>query len=309
MPHFFPDNRVLWYNQRMNSSKIMDMERAAALLLPGNRTLALGGNSLHRVPHGFVRVLSRRDDLSLHLVKTAGAYDIDLLCLAELVVAVSAGFVGYETRFGLARHYRRAVEGGATEAREHACYTVIASLRAASFGLDFLPVRGLDGSDLVEARGFRRITNPYAETESGTAGDSVVAIPAIKPDLAVIHVQYADRYGNGVILGPKCEDLLMARAASRVVLTTEHLVATEELPVPLDHLDVPGVLVDGVVHMPRGAWPGSCHGEYTIDTTGVEALLRLRNRTELLDYLDRLDQDHPVGDKTTRAVESRKVDV
>ena len=102
------------------------MEGAMELLEPGERTLALGGNSLHRVPHAFVHALARRTDVRLHLVKTAGAYDIDVLCLAGLVDSVAAGFVGYESQYGLAPHYRHAVESGITAAREHACYTVIA---------------------------------------------------------------------------------------------------------------------------------------------------------------------------------------
>ena len=271
----------MWYSDFMKPTKNISMRQAAALLEPGARTLAIGGNSLHRVPHAFIKELVRlrRSELKLHIVKTAGAWDIDLLCLAGMVTDVSAGFVGYETRFGLARHYRRAVESGEVNACEHACYTVIAALRAASYGLGFLPVRGLDGSDLVEARSFRRITDPYDE-----AG-SAVAIPAIVPDMAVIHVQYADRRGNGVIIGSKNEDVIMARAAGKVLLTAEHLVETENLPVPLDHVDIPSVLVHAVVHAPNGAAPGSCCGEYEIDESGVTALVEAAGNSALTDLL------------------------
>lgn len=258
------------------------MEEAVQLVEPGERILAIGGNSLHRVPHEFIRKLCLRDDLSLHLVKTAGAYDIDILCLAGMVRSVSAGFVGYETEFGLARHYRHAVEKEGVEAREHACYTVIAAMRAAAYGLGFMPVRGLDGSDLVEARGFLRIPDPYAPEDRTR---DVVTIPAIRPDLAVIHVQWSDQQGNGVIAGAKCEDLLMARAARRVVLTAEQVLATDDLPVPLDHVDIPAVLVDAVVEAPRGAWPGSCHGVYSADPAGVQELLDLASRDALMAYL------------------------
>lgn len=256
----------------------------AVTLLDGEVTIAFGGNSLHRVPHTFVRALALENDLSFHLVKTAGAYDIDLLCLTGRVRSVSAGFVGYETEFGLARHYRKAVESGATEAREHACYTVITALRAAAYGVSFLPVRGLDGSDLPTARGYTWIDDPYGN------GPPSVAIPAIRPDLAVIHVQYADEYGNGVIIGPKNEDLLMARAARHVVLTTERIVPTDELPVPLDHIDIPSVLVDAVVLTPRGAWPGSCAGEYDIDHDGVQALIDLSDGEHLSQYIRSLPE-------------------
>lgn len=273
--------------------RVMTMKEAALLLEPGERTLALGGNSLHRVPHAFVRALARREDLALHLVKTAGAYDIDMLCLAGLVRSVSAGFIGYETEFGLARHYRRAVESGAVEAREHACYTVITALRAAAYGMPFLPVNALEGSDLVAARGFERVGNPYPDsaTKGSLVQPAYVAIPAIVPDLAVIHVQWADRLGNGVIIGPKNEDLLIARSARRLILTAERIVdSPDELPVPVDHIDIPSVLVHGLVEAPQGAAPGSCAGEYEIDSASVRKLLALTSREELLDHLDAWDR-------------------
>ena len=268
------------------------MEGAMELLEPGERTLALGGNSLHRVPHAFVHALARRTDVRLHLVKTAGAYDIDVLCLAGLVDSVAAGFVGYESQYGLAPHYRHAVESGITAAREHACYTVIAGLRAAAFGLSYLPVRALYGSDLPVARGFRWLRDPYAD-RSPTPTDpghddphTFIAIPAIHPDLAVIHVQFADRRGNGVIIGPKNEDLLMVRAARSVVLTAERIVATRDLPVPIDHIDIPSVLVDAVVEAPGGARPGTCAGEYDQDPRSIRRLLALKSRDELPAFLD-----------------------
>lgn len=259
----------------MNRQKLVSMRTAVDLLPPSNPTLALGGNSLHRVPNAFVRLLALRNDCRIHLVKTAGAYDIDLLCLADMVSGVSAGFVGYESEFGLARHYRAAVESGRTRALEHACYTVITALRAAAYGVSFLPVNALDGSDLPAARGFRWIQDPYDEQKK------YIAIPAIRPDLAVIHVQYADPLGNGVIVGPKNEDLIMARAARQVVITAEQVVETEELPVAIDHIDIPSVLVTAVVEAPQGAWPGSCASMYDIDPQGVRELMEMSTHEEL----------------------------
>jgi glutaconate CoA-transferase, subunit A len=153
-------------------------------------------------------------------------------------------------------------------------------MRAAAYGVSFLPVRGLNGSDLPAARNFQWVDDPYG------SGDRMVAIPAIRPDLAVIHVQYADTAGNGVILGPKNEDLLMARAARHVVLTTERIVPTAELPVPVDHVDIPSVLVDGVVPAPGGARPGSCSGEYEIDSAAVQELIATGDADELKTYLE-----------------------
>jgi glutaconate CoA-transferase subunit A len=238
--------------------------------------LALGGNTLHRAPAAAVHELVRQGRRGLEIVKTAGAYDVDLLCAMGCVSSVSAGFVGYETVFGLAPSYRRAVESGAVEAREHACATVIAGLRAAAQGVPFMPLNGLQGSDLPEARGFATVRDPYS-------GREVVAVPSIVPDVALIHVQEADAEGNGRIWGSVFEDTLMVRAARRVILTAERIVDGATFAEAPDRTDVPGFLVEAVIEVPGGAWPTSCAGLYSYDeatlagfveAAGDEAALR-----------------------------------
>ena len=228
--------------------------------IPDGATAALGGNTLHRAPCAAVHEIVRQGKRGLNLVKTAGAYDVDLLCAAGCASAVSAGFVGYETPFGLAPAYRRGVETGTVEAREHVCASVIAGLRAASQGVPFMPLAGMDGSDLQAARGFARIADPYG-------GPSVVAIPAIAPDVAILHVQQADRSGNARIDGTRFEDVLMAQAARRVIVTAEEVVdAVEPAAVA-----IPGFLVDAVVEVPGGASPCSCAGVYAYDAEALKA--------------------------------------
>src|SRR5688500_11243337 len=94
--------------------KRRSLAEAVATIEDGSR-VALGGNTLHRAPAAAVHELVRQGKRGLELVKTAGAYDVDLLCGAGCATAVSAGFVGYENVFGLAPLYRRAVESGRVE--------------------------------------------------------------------------------------------------------------------------------------------------------------------------------------------------
>src|SRR4051794_35513718 len=169
------------------ADKRRSLAEVAATIPDGSR-LALGGNTLHRAPAAAVHELIRQRKRDLELVKTAGAYDVDLLCGTGCASIVAAGFVGYETVLGLAPMYRRAVESGVVEAREHACYTVIAGLRAASQGVPFMPLNGLQGSDLVALRGFASVRDPYSDQD-------IVVVPAIVPDVALIHVQEADADG------------------------------------------------------------------------------------------------------------------
>jgi glutaconate CoA-transferase, subunit A len=231
---------------------------AAIRAIPNGSRLALGGNTLHRAPSAAVHELVRQRKRDFEIVKTAGAYDIDLLAGTGCASSVSVGFVGFENLFGMAPSYRRAVERGNLTVKEHACYSVIAGLRATIQGVPFMPIAGMTGSDLLVARDFRTIADPYT-------GAEVVAIPALVPDIAIIHVQEADAFGNARILGTLFEDVLMAKAAKRVVITAERIVDGIDFQKSPDSVSIPAFMVDNVVEAPRGAWPCSCAGLYDVD--------------------------------------------
>lgn len=220
--------------------------------------VALGGNTIHRAPCAAVHELIRQEKRQLELVKTAGAYDVDVLVGAGVANRVAAGFIGFENVLGLAPQYRRAAEQGQIEVKEHACYTVITALRAAVQGVSFLPVAGMLTSDLMHAQGFRTVTDPYS-------GEEFAAVQALRPDVAIVHVQEADEQGNGRIYGTVYEDDLMARAARRVIVTCERLISTEETARMPELTTIPGVLVSHVVVVPQGAHPCSCGDLYDYD--------------------------------------------
>src|SRR5262249_40238551 len=237
--------------------KTISLPEAIAAVADGAR-VALGGNTLHRGPCTAVHEIVRQRKRGLEIVKTAGAYDVDLLAGTGSVVSASVGFVGFETVFGMAPRYRRAVERGDVEVKEHACYSVIAGLRAAIQGVPFMPIAGMQGSDVPGGRGFKPVVDPYA-------GQAVVAIPALVPDVAIVHVQEADREGNGRIVGTRFEDVLMVQAARHVIVTAERIVDGAEFEARPELVAIPGFMVDSVVEAPRGAWPCSCAGFYDYD--------------------------------------------
>jgi glutaconate CoA-transferase subunit A len=250
----------------MSNTKLVSLEEAISAI-PDGAIVALSGNTLHRAPGAAVHEIIRQGRQDLELVKTAGAYDVDVLCGTGCVAAVSAGFVGFENVFGLAPRYRRAVESGVVEVREHACYSVIAGLRAAIQGVPFMPIGGMKGSDVLAARGFRTVTDPYS-------GQSVVAIPRLQPDVAIIHVQEATPNGDARIFGSRFEDVLMAKAARRVIVTCERLVESSLLAQQPELTTIAGFLVNAIVEVPGGAWPNSCYGYYDYDHDYLEAYVR-----------------------------------
>ena len=242
--------------------------------------IALGGNTLNRAPMAAVYALALSRKRGLRLVKTAGALDVDLLCFAGCVQSVDAGFISFESQFSLCPHYRQEVEQGLVKANEHACYTVISGLRAAAYGLPFMPVRGLMESDLIDANPyFIRMNDPFS-------GEAISAVQAIQPDFGILHVQYADEYGNARIDGPIYDDLLMSRAAKKVILTAEEIVPTSFFERSEHKADIPHFLVHSVSLVARGASLCGCYGFYAVDEDEVASYLRLKDAAELLCWLE-----------------------
>jgi len=154
-------------------------------------------------------------------------------------------------------------------------------------GLPFMPVRGLIGTDYLRIRpDFKVIKNPYGE-------DDLVAIPAIRPRLALIHGFKADRYGN-VLTDKRESDPLLARAADRTVASVEEIVA--EVVPERDRIVIPGVYVDAVVHLPGGAWPTACPGHYDADDGEIRRYLAAAKTPEAFrQYLEEFLAQTEVG--------------
>jgi glutaconate CoA-transferase subunit A len=259
-------------------NKVISLKEAMALVNDGD-TVALGGNVLHRAPMAAVRELARQKKQQLKLVKTAGAHDIDLLCAMDCVQSVDAGFVSYETKYGLASHYRKAVEMGRVKANEHACYTVICALRAATMNVPFMPVKGLNAGDLL-------LENDYfVVVEDPFSGEPVTLVKAIVPDIAIIHVHECDENGNARIFGPKFEDGLISRGAKKVILTTEKIISESMSKRVSDTIDIPGFLVSAIVHTPNGASPSSCYKNYQIDDNVLSSFVTIKSAEGLNSYL------------------------
>lgn len=259
-------------------SKIVTLKDAVNKINNGD-TVAIGGNVLHRTPMAFVREIIRQDKQQLKLVKTAGAHDIDLLCAAGCVESVDAGFVSYETKYGLAQHYRKAVQNGVVKANEHACYTVICALRGASMNVPFMPVKGLNAGDLLHENDY------FVVVEDPFGGEPITLVKTIVPDIAIIHVQECDVNGNAIIYGPKFEDVLLSRAAKRVIITTEQIVPEYKIKMNSDRVDIPGFLVDAVVHAPKGASPCGCYKSYDIDHKAISSFLAMKDVSEIDSYI------------------------
>ena len=234
-------------------NKLCTLAEAISLVHDGD-CVGLGGNTLNRAPMAAVFELIRQGRKNLRVVKTAGAMDVDALCLGGCADVVDAGFVSYESQYGLAQRYRASVQKGLVRANEHACYTVISALRAASYGIPFMPVRGLKVSDL------RRVNDYF-------------------------HAQTADAQGNASFEGPLYEDVLLSRAANRVIITAERIVGDGWFSASEQKADIPHFMTAAVVHVPRGASPCACYGYYEPNDSLIREFLALDSREAPLDFV------------------------
>lgn len=253
------------------ASKVISLDEAVRWVAPGAH-LCLGGFSFHNRPAAFVRALVRRrvGDLVLSSAPSSG-YDADLLIGAGLVRRTLLASVSFE-HLGLAPSYRRAAEAGSIELVECEEATVVGGLMAAAEGLPAHPVRSLRGSDIARV-------SPLAARTVELDGEAFYLVPALRPDVAVLHAQQADPYGNVRMLGGVFCDRLIAKASRRVVVTVDELVSPEEIARAPQRTSIPGYLVDAVVEVPWGAHPTSSHGRYLHDEEHLRAYLAAAEAT------------------------------
>lgn len=229
----------------------------AVALVGDGATVALGGGLSARLPMALVRELIRQGRHDLHLVGSAHSIDVDMLVAAGAVRRCEESYVGFEQDIGLAPAYRRASEEGSIEVAESCCVTILAQLRAAEMGLPFLPVRGVRGSDIG------RLHPEYAEITCPFTGQTLVAVPALRPDVALLHAPIGDRYGNLHLDRPYVLDERFAAASRTVIVTVDELTSPDE--VAAAGIVIPAHLVAAVTEVPFGAHPSSCYPRYAYD--------------------------------------------
>ncbi|MBC8504484.1 MAG: CoA transferase subunit A [Anaerolineales bacterium] len=244
------------------NNKLISLHEAAQLVEPGD-LLALGGMTLYRRPVAFAIELARRylksgEPNGLTLFAFTAGYESDLLVGSGMIESVRSCYFGLEI-FGLAPMFTYLANRGELEILEETEASLAFGLRAQMAGISFMPGRGWIGTDLPNLRpDVRTITDPYN-------GEELMAFPAIKPDVAVIHALRADQDGNAQIGKNKGVDEELCLTAEKVIVTAEEIVPE------LTQADLVAPLVKAVVHTPRGAAPTSCHPLYPLDGEAIMA--------------------------------------
>ncbi|MFQ3558500.1 CoA-transferase [Streptomyces gramineus] len=260
------------------TDKTMTADEAVSRLACG-MTVGIGGWGARRKPMALVRAVLRSgiDDLT---VVSYGGPDVGMLAAAGRIRKLVTAFVTLDS-VPLEPHYRAARERGDFELAEVDEGMFMWGLRAAADRLPFLPVRAGLGSDVMRVNpGLRTVTSPYDD------GETFVAMPALRLDAALVHVNRADRLGNGQYLGPDpyFDDLFCA-AADTAYVSCEQIVDTAELTkaAAVQSLLLKRLYVTGVVEAPGGAHFTSCAPDHGRD----EDFQRLYARTPWPEFAER----------------------
>jgi glutaconate CoA-transferase, subunit A len=236
----------------------MSMRDAVARFVPDGASVCMGAALEALIPFAAGHELIRQRRRDLTLIGPISDILFDQLIGAGCVRRVIAAWVG-NVSAGLGHNYRRAVEQripSPLEVLDHSNLTIAFALQAAALGAPYLPARSLLGTDLPRA-------NPtFKEAADPWSGAPLLLVPAIAPDVAILHVQRADEEGHAHVWGTLGVTRPAAFAARRVILVAEEICPRELILSDPGLVLIPTLKVAAVVHQPFGAFPSPVQGHY-----------------------------------------------
>jgi glutaconate CoA-transferase subunit A len=236
----------------------MTMREAIARFVPDGTSICLNTALEALIPFAAGHELIRQRRRDLTLIGPISDMLFDQLIGAGCVRRIVAAWVG-NVSAGLGHNYRRAAEKGVPapiEVEDHSNLTMAFALQAGALGIPYLPVRSLLGTGLLDSNPtFKLGTDPWS-------GDPLLLVPALVPDVAILHVQRADEEGRAHVWGTLGVTRPAALAARRVILVAEEIVPREDILSDPNLVLTPEIKVVAVVHQPLGAFPSPVQGYY-----------------------------------------------
>jgi glutaconate CoA-transferase subunit A len=309
----------------MNTSdnKVMALSDAISRYVFDGCHISIGGFTINRNPMAAVYEIMRQKIKGLHVYAHSNGQGVDELVGADCVAKLEIAYGGSGRFAPTCIRFRKAVENGSLVVEDYSNYQMTLRFLAGAMGLPFMPTRSSLGTSIVDTWGFTKpmresdpklpdkklqvIDNPF---DGWCDASQLVLVPAINPDITIIHVQKADPQGTGRIEGLTFADVEQVKAARKVIITCEELVETDSLRENPDQNQIPFFCVDAIVIIPFGAYPTACfrhydydpvylkdYGEAAQDDTRYQAYLKefvlgMSNQDELLDHVgkDRMDK-------------------
>ncbi len=242
---------------REQAPKLMTASDAVGKFVTDGDYLVYECEYLHSGPAALVREVIRQRRKDLWIRGKFTYVDVSLLAAAG---CASRADVGYFVTGPTINHQ---VSSGELKLYEYSNVVLTNRLMAAAMGISFISVSSFGGTNGFTHSAAKLITDPYS-------GDPVVIVPALHPDVALIHAHQADALGNTRIFGTAISPLESALASKRVIVSTEELIDTDEIRRNPGLTTIPYYAVDAVVHTPLGAYPGEMPGLYASDAAHVQ---------------------------------------
>src|SRR5512139_2356697 len=238
-------------------SKLIPLSEAIENYVNDGDTVYAAGFT-HLIPFAAGHEIIRQHKRDLVLARATPDLIYDQMTAAGSARKVIFSYMG-NPGVGSLRIVRAEIEAGNLEWEEYSHFSMITRLQAGAAGLPFMPMNPTAAGDLEKANPlYRTVIDPYS-------GKEVVVVPALNPDLAIVHVQRADSEGNAQIWGIIGEQKEAAFAAERVILIAEEIVSPEVIRSDPNRTLIPGFVVDAVCHVPYCSHPSYTQGYYDRD--------------------------------------------
>ena len=247
-----------------NTPKVMTAAEAVTRFVRPGAVLGMGGQNIGRCPMALTHEIIRQRIGNLTVVGCNLSIGMDQLVGAGLVRRCESGSGNLE-RFGTTFCWRRGIENGTLEQEDYSHLAMVSRFLAGEMGIPFMPTRSMLGSDLLGPGKAVITENPW------NPGERVVLVPALQPDVSIVHVQRADPIGNVIIEGFATHEPEMMRASRHVIVSCEELISTDEIRAHPERTTIPFVYVDAVIVQRYGAYPTSTYGYYDYDGDHVAA--------------------------------------
>jgi glutaconate CoA-transferase subunit A len=242
-------------------SKLVSMPQAIAEYVPSGSSVLMGAELEQMIPFSAGHEIIRQGRCDLTLVGPISDILFDQMIGAGCVSRVMEAWVGNASA-GVGYCFRRAVERSipcAIETVDYTNFTLAMALHAAALGVPFMPTYAALGSDILKSNAnLREFSSPVSE-------DRLIAVRALRPDVAIVPVQRADAYGNSHLWGNLGVAIDGTRASRKVIVVAEEIVPPEVIASDPNRTLIPGFLVTAVVHEPWGAHPSPVQGYYGRD--------------------------------------------
>lgn len=260
-------------------TKLMTLSDAIKLsVFDGDIVYAAGFT--HLIPFAAGHEIIRQNRKNLTLTRATPDLIYDQMVAAGCASKVIFSYMG-NPGVGSLRIVRAAIERGEIEWEEYSHFGMITRLQAGASGLPFLPMNQTGATDLEIANPrIKRIVDPYS-------GNELIAVPALNPDVAIVHVQRADKNGNAHLWGIVGEQKEVAFASKRVILTAEEIVDETIIRSDPNRTLIPGFIVSAVCEVPHAAHPSYAQGYYDRDNEFYLKWDKIsESKEEVMKYLD-----------------------